>query len=837
MTTPPEFNVFPAEDSSNSLYSQFAENLVSNSQNQNEEELDKIYKNPNIGVWEGTITTYRADKSSFVESVKANIYRNKYSLIITFQNENNTIFSPIICVGNVDVNNYFKNKFFYNISITGIKFLLDGFINPGTGQLNLRGNVTGRSSAGIGRIGYTLNIELNYKIFGTPLNLPPFNNLPSNYGDFDDIFINDLQAKIAPQGLALLKTFIKNRDEGLLLDYFNVGDTQLLYYYIYNYPLLIGQLTFSNPPVMVHPGIPLLAPAFIQFANNAFEPGTPLINEPYQPVNQIYYLNEQITPDFNRIVSPNFNTIYSSTYINLGIVDSINTTANSLTMKGNNIIHYKVPGIPQLKDGTSASTGAALIVERYFALQIIDEYSQSLCTVSKSTGNDNAVNNLNKLSYNSVTSSPTHDLVVVIVNENWNSLTTSEKMATDPNHTIWDSFNWNNPVNFSTTTPDGPSKINEVDNMDGTYTLYTKLTIPSNFCWILFRVFTPNNSDDILFQDLKTQVFENQVLTTFSNNNKDYVGNNPADPIEVNNEVVNTFKTIWDNVTPGISPAKALLEGVNDLTTYLNLANIPIRNGAIVAPFSNRYVEFLANNSYNINANGTFGVGITDFADSNTDKYYKLLGENAVSQIFDGSKILSISDILTFGTVLFNESTQFTSLGKSIGSISNDYITRTVVANTGFGANPLFESAYFGAILGFSNSNNYTQRFNLSNTPKIKNHKGGFWSITVYNSENDQAINNPLGVYSIDSFLVEKKVKYPNNLTINYRKVLATTDLIENYDVTETSLINFPIGDVINPGNPINLKFILRLYLPDDSIIFDESNYVATIPAIEIANI
>jgi len=835
MSIEPNFNVFQSASAFNSVQSKFSQNLIPSIQNQNEETLDNIYKTSDAGIWEGQIATYRNDGSAFVEYVRVQLSRNKYSLLLTFQSIDGNDLSPIICVGNINVNNYNKSNFDYNISTTGIKYLLKGYINPVNGKFNLRGGVTGQTSQGIQRTGFTLNIELNYKKLNIPFILPSYTSIPLNFGDFSSTFINDLQEKITSQGMILLRDFINNKDEGLLLEYLNIADLQLLYHYIYNYPLLIGQLTFTAPPILTPEGDNLLLPAFVQFGDGPVIEGTPLDNEPYQPVNQIYYLSQPITPDFNRIVSPNFDAIYSSTYINLGVVESVSEIGNSVTMKGNNVVYFKVPSIPTFPDLPSASN-LPLILDRYFAVQVIDEYSQTLCTLSKSTTNEDTVANLKKLSYNYKTSLPTHDMKIVIVNENWNDLTASEKFATDPNYKNWDNFSWNNPINFNITTRSGPSKLNEIDNGDGTYTFYTKVTIPSNYCWLLFRVGITDSSYDLPFDTVLSEVFKKQVLTTFSNNNKNYVDNNPSEPIKISSETADAFKNIWDNVSPNISPGNALLEGVNNLRTYLNLSQLPVRNGAISTRFSTKYQQWLSNNSFSINPNGTFSENVKDFAESDTDEYYRFLGENTISKILNKDKTLSVASLLELGNILFNQNTQFISLGESIGTVSDDYITRTIVADNGFGANPLFEASYFGTGVKFNTANNYSQIFNSSNIPSVKTSKGGFWSISVYNSSNE-AIDNPFNIYSLDSFTISLNAKYPDNILINYKKVNPLVDTLFTNDViSKTTIINFPLGDAVNPADPVDFQFILRLYLPDDSIIDNEYNFVASIPGIRVVN-
>ena len=110
MSIEPNFNVFQSASAFNSVQSKFSQNLIPSIQNQNEETLDNIYKTSDAGIWEGQIATYRNDGSAFVEYVRVQLSRNKYSLLLTFQSIDGNDLSPIICVGNINVNNYNKSN-------------------------------------------------------------------------------------------------------------------------------------------------------------------------------------------------------------------------------------------------------------------------------------------------------------------------------------------------------------------------------------------------------------------------------------------------------------------------------------------------------------------------------------------------------------------------------------------------------------------------------------------------------------------------------------------------------------------------------------------------------
>ncbi len=149
----------------------------------------------------------------------------------------------------------------------------------------------------------------------------------------------------------------------------------------------------------------------------------------------------------------------------------------------------------------------------------------------------------------------------------------------------------------------------------------------------------------------------------------------------------------------------------------------------------------------------------------------------------------------------------------NMGNFGTDYYLRSVVARLGLTANTPQEAIYFvlksdttGHAL--SGENKYTLKFK---EPPYK--KPGFWSLTLYNAENNNTIANPLNRFSIGS---DKAIQAgpDGNLTIYVQKNSPGKSNESNW---------LPSG-----AGPFYL--ILRVYAPGAALIKSLSDPEAYIP-------
>jgi hypothetical protein len=94
----------------------------------------------------------------------------------------------------------------------------------------------------------------------------------------------------------------------------------------------------------------------------------------------------------------------------------------------------------------------------------------------------------------------------------------------------------------------------------------------------------------------------------------------------------------------------------------------------------------------------------------------------------------------------------------TIGNPGTDYETRAYIAHIGLTANTLFEAIYWGNVLDsdgqfLSGENKYEMTFK----EEIPYLKPGFWSLTMYDSENGYTVSNPINRYMLGSDTPLKK--------------------------------------------------------------------------------
>ncbi len=107
----------------------------------------------------------------------------------------------------------------------------------------------------------------------------------------------------------------------------------------------------------------------------------------------------------------------------------------------------------------------------------------------------------------------------------------------------------------------------------------------------------------------------------------------------------------------------------------------------------------------------------------------------------------------------------------TIGDPGTDYQTRAVVARVGLTANTPYESVYWMYTLDsegnpLSGSKKYTMTFKEG----IPFYKPGFWSLTMYDSDNNYTVPNPINRYMLGSDTSEMKKNEDGSFTIYIQK-------------------------------------------------------------------
>lgn len=133
---------------------------------------------------------------------------------------------------------------------------------------------------------------------------------------------------------------------------------------------------------------------------------------------------------------------------------------------------------------------------------------------------------------------------------------------------------------------------------------------------------------------------------------------------------------------------------------------------------------------------------------------------------------------LPFGTFYQNAFFPPTTIGDS----GTDYKTRAIVARTGLTANTPFETVYWIYTLDqnakpLSGDKTYTMTFK-EEIPFIE---PGFWSITMYDSENNYTVSNPLNRYMLGSDTPEMKKNADGSFTLYIQKESPGKDKESNW--------------------------------------------------------
>ena len=104
---------------------------------------------------------------------------------------------------------------------------------------------------------------------------------------------------------------------------------------------------------------------------------------------------------------------------------------------------------------------------------------------------------------------------------------------------------------------------------------------------------------------------------------------------------------------------------------------------------------------------------------------------------------------------------------KDVGIFGNNYFLRALCARGGIGGNTA-EEAYYpttyfdGANGRYNGSNNYTLTFPAGSIPPVK----AFWSLTIYDSETNGLVTNPINKYAIRDVDSDLKYNEDGSLTI-----------------------------------------------------------------------
>ncbi|MBY0529403.1 MAG: DUF1214 domain-containing protein [Rhabdochlamydiaceae bacterium] len=118
----------------------------------------------------------------------------------------------------------------------------------------------------------------------------------------------------------------------------------------------------------------------------------------------------------------------------------------------------------------------------------------------------------------------------------------------------------------------------------------------------------------------------------------------------------------------------------------------------------------------------------------------------------------------------------------SIGNAGSDYLTRAIVARVGLTANTPFESVYWMYALD-SDGNPLTgqNRYTLTLEAPIPYYEPGFWSITLYDAENNYTVPNPINRYMLGSDTPELKKNKDGSITFYIQKLNPGKDKESNW--------------------------------------------------------
>ena len=156
----------------------------------------------------------------------------------------------------------------------------------------------------------------------------------------------------------------------------------------------------------------------------------------------------------------------------------------------------------------------------------------------------------------------------------------------------------------------------------------------------------------------------------------------------------------------------------------------------------------------------------------------------------------------------------------TIGNFGTDYYDRAIIARNGLTANIPREAIYIGGVVDsngdrLSGANRYSVTFKVL-PPFIE---PGFWSLTLYDSENNYTVANPLSRYALGSDDKTLKHNPDGSVTIYFQKDGPGSD-------KESNWLPAPDG---------NFYVILRAYAPGEALIRSQTDPGAfPLPAITL---
>jgi len=144
------------------------------------------------------------------------------------------------------------------------------------------------------------------------------------------------------------------------------------------------------------------------------------------------------------------------------------------------------------------------------------------------------------------------------------------------------------------------------------------------------------------------------------------------------------------------------------------------------------------------------------------------------------------------------------------GDYQTDYLLRAAIAKTAILANSPEEALYpatfedkKGDRLSGKGNNSYVLHFEKGKLPPIK--KGGFWSVSIYNSKN-YFVDNPLDRYSISDRTEGIKYNADGSLDLFVQHEIPVKNNISNW----------------LPAPVDNFSLLIRIYIPDEPILRGE---------------
>ena len=292
-----------------------------------------------------------------------------------------------------------------------------------------------------------------------------------------------------------------------------------------------------------------------------------------------------------------------------------------------------------------------------------------------------------------------------------------------------------------------------------------EIKCPTNLIWIIVRTICNDEADLVNIKAIQNKM-DSYTLTQYKNHT---TNEKPQGNFDVNNNFI---------------PSNYVLSF--SMQDYFELANKLLE----------KYPPFAADKSMTDKMK-KINVGAGLKFDSN------IFGENA-NEIWS-ELVKGISDTVTAGSIKFIEQNGCWSyMGAPIAEFGTEYAYRGLISLVGLGANPVSVAVYPKATNStegarLNGKDDYVIHFEKDGLPNVEEY--GFWSITIYNSNNNFLIDNEIDRYCIND---RNDVKFNAD---------GSLDILISKDKPENGIENWL------PTYEGDYHLVLRVYNPSDDVV------------------